>query len=1528
MVDRIDIERALDNLVSNEGGMGFQGLAVVLAKLRWPELIACERHNDLGLDAYASPILSPDRIGKGLACSITPTFKKLSRDANVAKEHYRSLSVLIFATPNKVTKPVEKDWSDKIRTEYGYELVVISREEIIALLQLPDNAGICRTHLKIPVPYQPPIADLLQQAREAAAAVAADWAAHPRLAGKPQIALNAVALDERGSETREVFTTARLRTLLLQGRRIVLEAPAGRGKTTTLVQLAQAEGASQGIPVLINLPAWIRSGLDILEYIARIPAFRARGIDATGLARLAQAEPYLFLLNGWNEISELHSQDAADALRTLERAFLAAGIIVATRTHHIFPPLPGSARIRLLSLTPDQRFHYLERALGTVQAHELNSKLSRERVLDELTRTPFILSEVTTIFRSGREIPRTKLGLLGAVVDLMQQSEEHRTHLQTHPLWGRAEDYLRPLATRLTVRGDVMLGEAEARTICHSVSERLRRAGQIATSPEPAEILSTLSSHNILERIDYPGISFRFQHQQFQEYYSALMLRETLTELVASGDPAERDAFAQKYINEPAWEEPLRMIAENLGVAKSDIAAGKVLVQSALRLDPIFAANLSRLSGSSVWSEVRSDLRDRLRSLYAVPSQHYRQCALAAMLATGSDEFADILLPLLTSHDQQVRLATYRAGTEFHLSSLGSQWQQIVAGWTEQQRIEFVSELTIHQGKTEVGLTFARSDPSPTVRVEALRVLAWMGQRYDVAHLLQSLSDAEFGQALQKLDVDDIPLPLRARAISGYNGLLAGTTDPKARLQIALALAELNDSNTLTRLKEELSALPSAMVKELSDYSLRPAVDLVRRADPQWVSQWVADRIIEGVLWGDNWLSLVSGIPKTLSEQLLQRASTEDLRRSGNQGVISLLAATADAALAKAVFVALCDHRRALIADARNEEKQAIGGQLGDLFQAIPAPVAVEGLSDMLTRDPQDDELRIVTEVFSRMGSRAEDPRSILPDHLRQQLRLYLKSAVPRVLSQDDFRGEAKARLASTLAEVGDADDMADLLTLIRSDIERVRNGRASWARGDRSARGQGGTMSYSNWHVQALVRLDPTQSELILCDLLQESEYELDAAWALRAIAKKQPSARPIIDGRFGWPTRDYRKVQSSPPEWSTLFDEERRVKTAAVIKQRILDVLEESKSGNHKVISYHYRLKEFAKVLASLDPQHSADLILEIAALPGTSDGWHRLALVESLIFGGVPSPADAVIQIFDPVIVQFRRHGVYNDSLGLLTRFLCILPFVDPTALGIVHARELSQEFRLPLYALGDLLIALSQSGCEDGLALLRNLARQNNGAFQQVAKEWIEAIAACPLRGARSLLLSFIDPEVTDGVGDLSLPDYAVDLLAACLSELAQADSDLAERILQLSSEPLSPQRRLILAKVIAWLDSPQSLLAGLNLIDDNAAEPIPYDLWKAIEDVFLDKRPYKGNPQSYTLVPRAASDIKKRLFEMVEHDSRRARSAYNLLGQIEAWRLEYGRPTSEPRHPACGSGGTWPPPPPKAEGLDKISRNSE
>ncbi|MGH9740003.1 MAG: hypothetical protein ACRD4X_15670 [Candidatus Acidiferrales bacterium] len=153
---RSDIEKALDELISNEEGMRFQGLAVVLAKQRWTDLIACERKKDLGADAIG--------LGRVLACSLTATLGKIKGDATKIKKHFdiRTKS-LVFATPEKVTNTMAENWASEIRKEFNYELAVMSREDIIVSLLNPSNLALCRTHLSIPITLEEPLEELLQK---------------------------------------------------------------------------------------------------------------------------------------------------------------------------------------------------------------------------------------------------------------------------------------------------------------------------------------------------------------------------------------------------------------------------------------------------------------------------------------------------------------------------------------------------------------------------------------------------------------------------------------------------------------------------------------------------------------------------------------------------------------------------------------------------------------------------------------------------------------------------------------------------------------------------------------------------------------------------------------------------------------------------------------------------------------------------------------------------------------------------------------------------------------------------------------------------------------------------------------------------------------------------------------------------------------------------------------------------------------------------------------------------------------------
>ena len=248
---------------------------------------------------------------------------------------------------------------------------------------------------------------------------------------------------------------------------------------------------------------------------------------------------------------------------------------------------------------------------------------------------------------------------------------------------------------------------------------------QIGAAPDPAIVLHTLCAHHTLEQLDYPSTAFRFQHQQFQEFHAARFLVSALAAL-GQNEAASR-TFAAAYINKPMWEELSRMVAEEVQLRSEDGATrqdatnvGIHLVKLALDVDPIFASDLSRLCGPIIWSGIQANFSKVLRSWYAVGDANHRQCALAAMLGTGSDEFADILIPLLTDKDREERISCYRAGDAFYPSSVGSNWRSTVEKWDEESRADFVFEVT-HRGlMADVAEDFATNDPSAKVREQAV----------------------------------------------------------------------------------------------------------------------------------------------------------------------------------------------------------------------------------------------------------------------------------------------------------------------------------------------------------------------------------------------------------------------------------------------------------------------------------------------------------------------------------------------------------------------------------------------------------------------------------------------------------------------------------------------------------------------------------------------------------------------------------------------------------------------------------------
>ncbi|HLG55471.1 MAG TPA: hypothetical protein VI485_09070 [Vicinamibacterales bacterium] len=1523
---RADIERALDDLIAHEEGMKFQSLAVVLAKARWAYLVASERKNDLGLDAYVSAASASDGIGRGLACSITPTLGKIKSDAEEAQKHFSDIRVLIFSTPSPVSNSKKRKWTAAIQSQFGYELTVISREDIISDLLIPANAALCRTFLGLNVPISGSVEGTIEQIRQSSEEVARTWAV--RLHRDALIELHAVRLDDKGAESSDVLRLADIRRALRQSRRIVLAAPAGRGKTTTLVQLAQLDQAEPGSSsFLIDLPQWAAARTDILSYIAGMAPFRARGVDSAALAQAQQVEHFSFLLNGWNEVAASESLRAVEVLRDLERAYPAAGIIVATRTHHVAPPLPGAQTLQLLELTRRQRRDYLRARLED-RASALSVLLDGDPVLDDLTRTPFVLSEVTTLHAAGVAIPTSKIGVLREVMRLHEASHEHSAALQAAPLRGMQANYLGPLAREMTMRGAVSTPEVEARSTVSGVSRGLTANGQIAAAPEPADVLGTLCAHHILERAEYPTPAYRFAHQQFQEYYAALGVRQQLEPLVAPGKDAERLQFTRDYLNEPAWEEPLRMIAEALGVesreatAAADVAVNlaALLVRLALEADLVLAAEVARLCGERAWNQIGGLVEKRLRDWHSVQDPNHQQCALVGMVASGSSAFRDILLPLLTHQDPQLRLRSYRNWGYFHLSSLGSDWQTVVRVWPEEQRVSFVGEI-LHERYVPELVSFAVSDDSIKVRQAALSAVEWRGVEDEIARVIDSIKREDLDAVLLESAKHGARLPERVKpqAVDAVKRRLAGVANATERIRLLEEAADLGDPSVPDQLKDELARMPEGDVSD-GGHPLRSAIEAVRAHDREFVSRWVAERVARGQLWSKDWMLFVDSVPDDVIESSLKAIEEEPVNRL--EGLIAVLSAAATPAVARRVFDRIKELRTSMATapDRAHPRDHEIARNLEAVFRSFTGDIAIEGLATSLDGEVDAKEAAIVVELFSNVARQDDERLAFIGQTSSARLRGYVKRAIPVILREDDFSGELKAHAAAALAHVGRSEDIADLKLFVHADIERVRTGREARATGEQSSRAEGAVMSYGHWHIQSLTHLGTAEADDFLLELLGEPEYERSVCEELKRRGPPQREDNALFK------KTDYERIWQARANPQSASDATRRRYAEALharvdaLKRERAQVLEAAsqappsparprrRGNDNPTARYDGRLKQFGDALAALDAAGSADLVLELMALPGDWDGWIRVDAAERLLFGGTALPSEPTLSLLDSTLN--RQWGLQDQERWLVKRFLCICPYVDRPSEGFRKMREVLPKAHISWHDMRDVAMAVGHSRTDEALPYLIELA-ENRARLNDMEDAWVEAVAAVNSQASRDLLLSFVDPDVAGLPG----PEVKIrrdDVLVSRIVELARRDSVIEDRLLRLCDRKLTGQRRELLATIIGWLGTSRALSAGLLLVDDALAPAVPWRLGQHLEAAFVERRRIESLSPIFSLVARESNALRLELCRMIAADPRRQASAFRLLGATEVWRLEYGRPTGEPRNPLLGSGSPWPP----------------
>ena len=713
--------------------------------------------------------------------------------------------------------------------------------------------------------------------------------------------------------------------------------------------------------------------------------------------------------------------------------------------------------------------------------------------------------------RAGQALPATKMGILEQVTSLFEKSPEHGNWLVRAPLHGMASSYLSALAEEMTKRGDTLITESSARVICSQVSERLVQAQQMKQPAAPADILGALTDHHVLERTIQATGNLQFEHQQFQEFYAAHMLHDTLERAAEATELVQ--AYQRDFINWPAWEESLRMLAEKISgdVAAAPLCASvkaKLLVGMCAEVDLYFAATLARLCAVALPQDARTALVGRLRRWYAVADEAHQELALAAIFETGFPEFADLVTPLLTSEDHQTRLRTYRNAREFHLSILGGEWQAIVSNWTATLRSDFVSELTVHGGRTDIAEYFALHDPDVEVRKASIRYLGWMRDDERLVRAIDALPASERESALLQIHTDEVPHALLAEVVHAHEQRLAAETDHVRRVQMILSGRELGLPGIADALKEELQSGGVQGFNHMNNRSLAEALTFIKETDGDWVSAWVVSQVAASALSYHLWSPLLTKVPNQVQHDLLTSMMTTELGH--HQGdAISVLASVIDVPGMAQAFATYCDvNAQTQQANVpHGDVRHAIIRQLEQLFRETPSIVSVASMAAHFDQPLSEVTLRGITSLLGRgipSGNEREQPldlRPELPKELCERLRQYLKQAVTFACELEDSYGRLIADLSSTLSRVGSPEDLIDLTRLLHADVARWTAIRAAQASGKR--------VQLTGWqqvHVRALLTLDAPDADEVLIALLNVDQYVLYAARALLELAQIEP--------------------------------------------------------------------------------------------------------------------------------------------------------------------------------------------------------------------------------------------------------------------------------------------------------------------------------------------------------------------------------------------------------------------------------------
>lgn len=1495
-INWLDIDKALGELMVHEEGILFQRLAIALAKQQWSEIIATQPHKDGGQDAYIPYFTSNDHC-LSVGCSITATYDKIKKDAKRIVDRGLKLDTFIFYTPAKTSNCKFDEWSRKLKTEMGCDLQPKPREDIIHELIKPDNHWMCREFLKLKIPYSSDVPAVSGNARIASQEIIDQW----KVNLLSDTFLVELTISEKIDNDVQDITHEEIAIKLSNKHRLVLYGSPGSGKTTTLIQIAQKLIEQGSTPFIISLPEWVNSANDnLIDFLADNPCVSSKHITSENLLSLYKHGKLILLINGWNEVEPSNIQRATRLLTRVNREYTGAGIIVATRENSFTPPFLDESKLVINELSDSQRSLLIQKLIH----EDISGQIESNHSLSQITRTPLFLIELINSYQANGTLPKTRVEIFEQFIRRIESSVEHSISLKSPPLSERSEYYLTWLASNSTRAGQVIIKHNNACREISEASKELHKDGQLQTVPEPNDILNILCDHHVLVKSNYPDNTVRFVHQQLQEYYAYLYIKNWLQTIIENKAEEEIRQFQEDVINYPVWEESLLLLAEEISEIlktsqdKNILEIGEYLVRWTIPVDPVFAATLVKVLGNTIWNVVKTDFEPILRKWYEYPDDNHKACALTAIFATGTDSFCDIIWPLLEHEDSQIRLKTYNTTNTFTVNSLGNNWQSRVNSWSEDRRIEFLNQLSYNCTIDAISIfeDYAQNDPSTKVKVAAINALGWYAPRNKLHEILSTCNDETFKTVIRHdYIINKFPDNMIPKATKFYLHALTELESPRERLMLLLKMNELCGLKVVDLLKRELKSFQP----EKTDSFINDVIKIIASEDSKWISLWICHKVTHGNLHYDYYSEYITEVPIFLIDELLKQYADATCPSRLAYDTKELIAIGANFRHIHFILKEISKSKTKFenTSSLITESDRNIYHRFLDVARIIP----IENLVTVILKkyqSPKGKDLNVILDLLGTYRIQDTDKANIfLKEKKRSELRRLLCKYSNLVLKKHDFSGVLKADLSCAIALFGNHEDLAIITKLIKKDIRRRREAIDARIKGVKhSPQTNGGSTCWANWHIKGLLRIPSDAVEKLLIDLLDEPEYQNDAANGLvQLLWKDIPKEKttfifhaPLTIGSCTWREK--------------YIDPAKRKCYAQAIAQRINAIRQENKESSPKTLAGH---------LAKLNAPETIPLILEVLSMPVRFDGYNRMHILEMLVRNGHCLDTNTVEGILRPAIEQatdIRISG--KQDFHLMTQCLCILACSDKVENAVSIIDGILVKHNL-CYDLRGLIETLGYRKTSEAAKYLIHLC-QDKRLYDSLCYELIEALGNEIVPEANQALLSTIDNNITSNI--IQMPNSnGRTKLTQVLSEICETDQDFQDRIISICNDNvLSQQQKSVVLAIINNCPSNTLVMVAVSMLSKiNDDCRVPYELSNSIEKCMIEYVPIDHSPNSYNLIPRNNNEIGKKLFNIVINKDGNWMFSFKLLGFINRLRVKHGKPLLEPRHPEIETHVPWP-----------------